>query len=334
MPNINIRDIKIRDPFVVPHEGTYYLFGTTDMDISWRSPGVGFDAYRSIAGSLSDFEGPFPVFRPPDGFWAKVSFWAPEVYAYKGAYYMLATFKPVNGKRGTAVLMSDSILGPYAPWSAGPVTPAAWECLDGTLYLDGKRRPYMVFCHEWAQIRDGEVCVIPLTEDLKAADGEPSVLFRSSDALWSKPLRLPPKPAMPPPPPPEGAPKFEAPAWMLEDDPKPYVTDGPYLHAAEDGSLLMLWSAFDETGAYCIGVAKSETGSVYGPWWQSEKPLYSADGGHGMLFRALDGKLFLAIHSPNKSPDERALFVEIVEKNGCLSVKSHFGSATSTDVCR
>jgi hypothetical protein len=317
----NVKDIKIRDPFVVTEDGVYYLFGTTDMDISWRTPGVGFDVYRGAGGRLDEFEGPFPAFRPPEDFWSKVSFWAPEVYRYKGSYYMFATFKPAAGRRGTAVLKAPSVMGPYLPWSGGPVTPKEWDCLDGTLHVDGDGRPYMVFCHEWIQIGDGEICAIPLAEDLKTAAGDAAVLFRSSDAPWSHELKLPPRPATPPPPPPEGAPKFETPAWMRGENPKAYVTDGPNLYTAENGALLMLWSAFDETGAYCIGVASSESGTVYGPWKQAQTPLYAADGGHGMLFKALDGRLLLAIHSPNKSPDERAVFVEIVDKDGRLAVK-------------
>jgi hypothetical protein len=51
------------------------------------------------------------------------------------------------------------------------------------------------------------------------------------------------------------------------------------------------------------------------------QPLYSADGGHGMLFRSREGALYLAIHSPNKTPLERTVFVEITEGNGGLFVK-------------
>lgn len=37
----------------------------------------------------------------------------------------------------------------------------------------------------------------------------------------------------------------------------------------------------------------------------------SEDGGHGMLFKTFDGKQLLAMHTPNKSPMERATFIEI-----------------------
>jgi hypothetical protein len=41
------------------------------------------------------------------------------------------------------------------------------------------------------------------------------------------------------------------------------------------------------------------SGSVLGPWAQDDTPLWSDDGGHGMVFRALDGQLFLTLHAPN-----------------------------------
>ncbi|MEI7026802.1 family 43 glycosylhydrolase [Paenibacillus sp. y28] len=122
-------EIQIRDPFVLPveKEGTYYLFGSTDKNI-W-GPGTGFDAY--VGTDLKQWEGPFPVFRPGEGFYSERNFWAPEVHEYKGRYYMLATFRRKDNQLlGTAVLVSDSLLGPYEPHSDGPVTPEDWCCLD------------------------------------------------------------------------------------------------------------------------------------------------------------------------------------------------------------
>lgn len=292
---MHISEIQIRDPFVALEGGKYYLFGSTDKDI-WKAKGEGFDVYVS-AGSLDEFEGPFPAFRPPADFWSDTNFWAPEVHRHDGAWFMFATFKPKDGRRGTAILKSaNDIMGPYVPWSAdaagnsAPVTPPEWECLDGTFFMeDGK--PWMVFCHEWQQTRDGEICAMPLSADLRGredAGAQPLLLFRASEAPWSAEL------------------KGRAPGS--------YVTDGPFLRRAQDGRLFMLWSSFDEAGNYAIGLAHSRSGKIAGPWSQAKEPLYSADGGHGMLFRDKDGKLRLAIHSPNKTPFERPLFVELDEK--------------------
>jgi beta-xylosidase len=302
---MRISDIQIRDPFVVFENGVYYMFGSTDKDI-WKSRATGFDVYISEtgktgseedpSGGLTCFDGPFPAFRPPQDFWSETNFWAPEVHRYNGSYYMFATFKPREGRRGTAILKSESeVTGPYLPWSlntagvSGPVTPADWECLDGTFFVE-QGKPYMVFCHEWQQVGDGEVCVMPLTEDLRHAavnpdgDAAPRVLFRASEAPWAYELK--------------------------GRTPASYVTDGPFMHRTQDGTLLMLWSSFGKDGRYCIGAARSEDGTLRGPWVQSKEPLYRDDGGHGMLFRGREGKLYLAIHRPNETPFERPIFLE------------------------
>jgi hypothetical protein len=304
---MRISDIQIRDPFVVPEGDRYYLFGSTDKNI-WKGPGTGFDGYVSSGGTgpeaLTRFEGPFPAFRPPADFWSETNFWAPEIHRYQNAYYMFATFQPRQGRRGTAILKSRAgLMGPYVSWSLnnagrpGPLTPADWECLDGTFFIE-QEKPYLVFCHEWQQTGDGQICAMPLTGDLKEAavspgGGEPEILFRASEASWAHEL------------------KGRAPGA--------YVTDGPFMHRTEDGTLLMLWSSFGKDGNYCIGIARSESGLLHGPWTQSKDPLYHADGGHGMLFRGGEGVLYLAIHHPNKTPFERPVFIEMCEKEGIIA---------------
>lgn len=145
------QDLQIRDPYVVPMQSDelYYLFGSTDKNI-WGK-GTGFDVY--VGKDLQQWEGPFSVFRPSSTFFSDENFWAPEVYEYAGRFYMFATFKQKdNGIRGTAVLVSNRITGPFTPHSDGPVTPPNWHCLDGTLHVDSEGNPWMVFCHEWVQI--------------------------------------------------------------------------------------------------------------------------------------------------------------------------------------
>jgi len=285
---MRLSDIQIRDPFVLVAGGEYYLFGSTDKDI-WRGPGVGFDVYR---GTLTDFSPPVAAFRPPAGFWSHSNFWAPEVYAHAGGYAMFATFKPDAGRRGTAVLRADAPLGPFEPVSDGPVTPRDWECLDGTLFIDDAGAPWMVFCHEWQQVGDGQICAMPMADDLHAAIGEPELLFTASQAPWTAPL--------------------------AGRAPGSYVTDGPFVRRLRSGALALLWSSFDATGNYCLGVATSNSGQLRGPWRQSPQPLVVGDAGHGMIFEALDGRVFLAVHSPNDTPNERAKFVGLEEVDGEL----------------
>lgn len=291
-------EIQIRDPFVVPvaAEGRYYLCGTTDVNTWDEKGGLGFDGYWST--DLEEWHGPFPLFRPQSDFWATGNFWAPEMHHVRGQYYLLASFKAPGVCRGTQVLRSaGGPLGPYMPISSGPVTPPAWECLDGTLFIDEAGGPWMVFCHEWVQVSDGEICAIRLAPDLTCAVGEPELLFLASSAPWVQQI-----------------------SRTGGDGAKRYgrVTDGPYLLRSQ-GQLLMLWSSFGKDG-YALGIARSASGTLHGPWTQQAAPLYGKDGGHGMIFRAFDGRLMLSLHTPNATPHERPIFLPLHEVEGTLTV--------------
>ena len=272
-------EIHLRDPFVLLHEGKYYLFGTA---------GPGFDVW--VSEDLEEFEGPFPAFRAPEGFWGTRDFWAPEVHFHDGAFYMFASFIGDGYNRGTAILRSERPEGPYLPWSGEAVTPKDWMCLDGTLTVeDGV--PYMVFCHEWVQIQDGTVCAMPLTKDLRAAAGSPAELFSAKSAGWTDP------------------------SCGVN-----YVTDGPFLFRDEEG-LWMFWSSFRDDGTglqYAEGVALSKNG-VLGPW-EHREPLFERDGGHGMIFRDKQGKLNFVLHRPNVGPLERPRFFPLEKKDGRWAV--------------
>lgn len=280
-------DINIRDPFVLVHEGAYYLYGTRGATC-W-GPADGFDVY--VSRDMEEWDGPFVCFHNDGSFWADRNYWAPEVYFYQGAFYMFASFKNPDVRRGTAVLKAESPLGPFVPHSDGCVTPRDWECLDGTLYVDKAGKPWMVFCHEWVQAGDGEVDAIPLTDDLSAPAGEPRLLFRASEAPWCKVMHH-------------------------SSGVDGCVTDGPFFWRTADGTLLCLWAGFS-AGGYTEGVAVSSNGEIDGTFTQVE-PLFMDDGGHGMVFRALDGQLYLTLHSPNAHLEERPFFHPITERDGRL----------------
>lgn len=290
-----LADIQIRDPFVLVHDRTFWLYGSTDANI-WSGEGTGFDTYRST--DLTAWEGPFPAFRPPAGFWSPGRYWAPEVHAHRGRFFMFATFTGRDGHMGTAVLASDTPEGPFEPWSEGPLTPARWQCLDATFFVDAAGAPWMVFCQEWTQIHDGAVWAQRLTPDLRAAVGVPVFCFNASQAAWSRPLDHP------------RAATAEFPL---------YVTDGPFLFRLASGHLVMLWSSHGEQG-YAMGLAHSESGDVTGPWIQEDAPIWAADGGHGMIVRLPDGSLALTLHQPNHSPDERAVIRRLVEHETTITL--------------
>lgn len=287
-------DIQIRDPYILCAEGFYYLYGTTDPD-PWRGEGVGFDVY--VSRDLEEWEGPHPAFRPSRRFWGRFNFWAPEVHVYGGAYYLFASFKAEGHCRATQVFRAASPLGPFRPHSPDPLTPRGWECLDGTLYVEGEQ-PWMVFCREWVQVHDGEIWAVRLSEDLLTAVGAPVLLFRASSASWPAPLERR-----------DGSGRHDA-----------RVTDGPFLWRGPSGRLYLLWSSLGSTG-YEMGVAVSRTGKLEGPWIHEPEPLLVGDRGHAMIFRTLDGRWSLAYHHPNRTPEERFHYVEVEESEEGLRLK-------------
>ncbi len=274
------QEINIRDPFVLLDGGTYYLYGTRGATCWGKA--TGFDVYTGR--DLSQWDGPFPCFENDGSFWADRNYWAPEVHIREGKYYMFASFKSETRRRGTAILRADSPLGPFLPWSDGPVTPAEWECLDGTYYADEEGKPWMAFCHEWLQAGDGEIRAMRLSEDLRKAAGEPRLLFRASEAEWAVEMRH-------------------------SSGKTGYVTDGPFFWRTDDGKLLCLWSSFSAEG-YTQAVAVSDTGGIDSHFSQ-RKPLFMKNGGHGMLFKTKENQTMLALHQPNEHLKEHPVFLPL-----------------------
>mgnify|MGYP002518697979 CR=1 FL=1 len=220
--------------------------------------------------------------------------WAPEVYHYGGRFYMFTTYRSTEtGHRGCAVFVADTPEGPFRLHSDGHFTPHDRDAIDATLYIDEAGDPWAVYVEEWTTTPDniGRMDTARLSADLTHLITEPIELFRADDPAWSR----------------------------------AQVTDGCFLHRTAAGSLLMLWSNWDDEG-YCVAIARSTSGRLTGPWIQEETRLFSKsitgeyDGGHGMILRTDDG-LWLSIHSPNSERDgriETPVLVPIREENDTL----------------
>ncbi len=284
-------DIHIRDPFILFDNGKYYLYGTRFNGEKGTYPQVseGTDVY--ISDDLENFSQPIPVFRRDSSFWGTHHFWAPEVHKYKGKYYMFVTVASAERNRGVQILVCDTPDGSFEPCANDAVTPREWECLDGTLYVENNV-PYMVFCHEWSQIGNGEMCLVQLSDDLSQAVSEPVTLFKASDPEWA--------------------------TGFLENKDK-YVTDGPFFYNESGGRLLMIWSSI-ANDKYVEAVSYSDNG-IKGPWKHYRDLLFNEDGGHGMLFKDRTGQLMFTMHFPNTNDLERPVIVKVREQNGTIIIE-------------
>lgn len=279
---MTFKDINIRDPFVLPYDGKYYLYGTRGAT-AWTAA-FGVDVY--VSDDLQTWSDPHECFTVTPDFWANKEVWAPEVHIYKDKFYMFVSLRSDTRNRGTQILRSDSPIGPFLPFTDDAITPKEWLALDGTFYTDKKGDPYIVFCHEWVQVTDGEICAMKLSDDLSHPVGEPIILFRASEPFWADKNR------------------------------DMFVTDGPFMYRTKCGNLLMIWSTFTQTG-YVQAVAHSDNGDIDGKWIH-EKPLFEKDGGHGMIFDDFSGEKHLILHSPNDNPLERPVLFNLKEENGTL----------------
>ena len=293
----HIRDVHISDPFILADRpsGKYYTYVQfVDRD---RFPEAVCDEpcfYVLESEDLIHWSCPEICFRKGD-FWADSDYWAPECHVWKGKYYLISSFRAPGTYRRCQCLVSDSPKGPFRPVRPEPVTPEGWHCLDGTLYVDRHEKPWMVFCHEWLQVYDGQICAIPLSDDLGEAIGDPIVLFRASDGPWTAKAN-------------KGSPSGG------------YVTDGPFLYRLKSGVLLMLWSSFSPSGGYTTAYARSLSGEVQGPWVHEAEPLYALDGAHSMLFRTFGGELMMSLHCPNRHDLKRILLFEMEEGFSSLHI--------------
>jgi beta-xylosidase len=274
----------LRDPFILAEDGVYYAYGT------------GWVCYRNTSG---DLEGPWEhmgtVASVADPAMDGGSHWAPEVHKYNGAYYMFTTYyNSITGHRGCTVMRSETPLGPFVEITGGHITPADWDSIDGTLYVDPEGQPWMVFVHEWTCMPGGigSFAAARLSEDLTHFVSEPIELFKANE-----------------------------PAWAAAG-----VTDGCWMYTTKEGELLMVWSNFDAQG-YVVAVARSSNGRLDGEWIHEEKLLYSKamtgeyDGGHAMILTDPSGQMYLSFHSPNSAVGDRhekPVLLAIREENGKL----------------
>lgn len=304
-------DFTCSDPFIVRDDaaGVYRLY----HNVGVKNPGDPYVLMRT-SKDLLDWSEPKGVLNLPAELDCS-SIWAPEVHEWKGKWYMFASIhKRVNPKKlletmvpgfnpqrrktylATWTFVADNPAGPFRRFAEHAITPENWSSLDGTLFEeDGK--PYMVFCHEWTQLRDGTIDAVEMSTDLSHAVGKPFTLFKASDlrtVVEGKPQAVP-----------SG------------------VTDGPFLFRTKTGKLLMLWSsAYD---GYIQAVSHSESGRLAGPWKKHEI-IRRSDSGHGMVFKTFDGRLAIALHSPNTPHlDKRLRVFELEDTGDTLKIGKQIG---------
>lgn len=283
---MRLQEINIRDPYVLVHDKKYYLYGTRAKTCWGKADG--FDCY--VSDDLKQWEGPFEIFHKSEGFWADQNYWAPECIYYRNQFYLISTFGTTK-RKGIQILTADTPIGPFLPFTQDVITPKNWNCIDGSIFIQGDKK-YLIFSHSFEDTPDGDMCVVELNDDLTEACSEVKNLFSAKSAPWAKPV------------------PFAEKEFGLSGE--VFFTDGPTVHRTESGELLIIWSSWGENG-YAVGTAVSESGGIEGPWHHRDIPVFKENGGHGMMFRDLNGELKYALHYPNEKGKEHPLFLSVME---------------------
>jgi len=289
--------IRIGDPFVLLHEGKYYLFGTT-------SSNEGFQYYTSE--DLVHWKPGGWAWRKTETSWADANFWAPEVKFYRGKFYMTYSGR-VRGSNPARMLValavSDRPEGPYrdlyAPWFD-----AGYSAIDAHIFVDTDGTPYVYFSPNGKKdgYLFGYISGARLAPDLSKLEGEPVKLLEA-DQPW------------------------ERINWARNR-----CNEGPFV-LKHNGKYYMTYSA-NNTGEPGYGVGYAVADRPLGPWVKSrDNPVLASkleigvsSPGHNSITMSPDGKeMFIVYHShadPNNPRGARVMNIDriVFDESGRLRV--------------
>ncbi len=159
--------VPFGDPFILLWQGTYYAYGTFSSD--------GIAVFTS--DDLKTWASVSELALHKSDVWADRSFWAPEVYAVNGKFYMY-----YSADEHICVATSNSPLGPFKQDVYKPMIESE-KCIDNSLFIDGDGKPYLFF----DRFNDGlNIWVAELEEDLITLKPETMQKCINVSQAWEK----------------------------------------------------------------------------------------------------------------------------------------------------
>ena len=258
--SIHGQNIYLADPTIFYENGTYYLYGTGG------NSSQGFQVYTSK--DLKMWEGPKGasdgyVLKKGDSFGSK-GFWAPQVFRYKGKYYMAYT-----ADEFIAIASSNSPLGPFRQNKIAKL-PAEIKQIDPYVFFDEDGKVYL---YHVRLTKGNRLFVAELNEDLTAIKENTLRECLSATEDWENTAHS---------------------EWS--------VSEGPTI-LKKEGVYYFFYSANDFRNIdYAVGYATSR--SPYGPWKKyegnpviSRKLLKHNGTGHGDVFIDEKGDMRYVFHT-------------------------------------
>lgn len=261
---LTLETINLADPTIFHHEGTYYLYGTSQGELADK--GEGFLVFTS--NDLKNWEGPKGAkngfaLKEGDAF-GSTGFWAPQVFEYNNKFYMAYT-----ANENIAIATSESPLGPFTN-SSRKALEAPVKQIDPFIFMDDDGKKYLYH----VRLNDGNrIFVAEMNDDLMSIKPETLTECLSAEQQWEN--------------------------TKLAEWP---VTEGPTIIKKND-LYYLIYSANDYRNPdYAVGYATSTT--PLGPWKKSgenpiiQKELVGQNGpGHGDVVADENGQMQYVLHT-------------------------------------
>lgn len=176
-----IRDIG--DPQIFFAEGAYWCVAT--------SSAFGYRIWRSedLVNWVCQEE---PAYTRSKESWSRGNFWAPEVYPYKGRYYLFYSARCKGKWDGMriGIAAADHPQGPYLDIAPEPLFDPGYSVIDASFFVDDDGTPYLFYARDCSEnivdgVHESHVYGVRLKDDLTALDGEPVTLTRP-DQAWEQ----------------------------------------------------------------------------------------------------------------------------------------------------
>ena len=191
----NPMPIQLADPYIMKaSDGIYYMVGTGGVL-------TGFKAYSST--DLMDWKDEGAIYQPDTSTsWCVKNFWAPEMYKYKGKFYLLFSADWRNNPNNDAetfrigVAVADYPKGPFKNLHNRPLFDPGYPIIDANLLFEGDKifLYYSRCCYkhpvesdfsQWAKekgmydsIEESWIYGVEMKPDFSGIIGEPVALLR------------------------------------------------------------------------------------------------------------------------------------------------------------
>jgi len=258
---IKVNPINQADPSIFYYKGTYYLYGTND-----NNSGNGFIVYSSR--DMENWKLNGQVLSKGDAFggWG---FWAPQVWEYKGKFYMAYT-----ANERISIAESTSPLGTFKQVIKQPLQ-SSFRQIDPYLFIDDDGKKYLFH----VRLDQGNhIYVAEMTDDFSAIK-----MDTYKQCITATPM-----------------------TWEHVNAASAKIAEGPTV-IKKDGTYYLFYSVNDfRNKDYAVGYATSN--NVYGPWtrFAGNPILHSkitghAGSGHGDIVKGKGKKMYYVFHTHNSS---------------------------------